>query len=301
MKTTIRTILVLFIFSLLGACSSQVSPGTEPPSVVPPTATATSEPAAAIVNGTVITLASLEAEWSRYLAAQSEDGTELATDPEDIYMVLDARIDRVLLAQGASEIGIVIDLNDVAARIEQLSLDMGGFEAVAAWLAAQGYSVEEFELALQEDMLARAMVDHITADIARIQEHVHARHILVATESEAEELLRQLAAGELFDELARQYSTDPSTRPAGGDLGWFPRDALLIPEVEATAFNLADGERSGVVASTLGYHIIETLAREERVVTEDILLRQQDLAVSTWIEERRERADITVYITPEAW
>lgn len=287
---------------LLGACQidGEMLPSIEP-SAVPATPTATSEPAAATVNGGIITLASFEAELNRYLAAQSDNGTELATSPEDILMVLDARIDRMLLAQGASEIGIVIDINDVAARIEELTADMGGVEAVAAWLAAQGYSVEEFELALQEDMLANAMIEHLTADIARIQDHVHARHILVATQAEAEALLEQIAGGDSFADLARLYSADPSTRPAGGDLGWFPRNALLLPEIEETAFALTEGELSGIVQSPLGFHIVETLEKETRVVAEAILLRQQDLAVSNWLDDRRQNADISVYITPEAW
>lgn len=272
-----------------------------PTETLPPTPTATSEPLAALVNGEGITLSSFEAEMSRYLAAQAVSGTDPATNPEDVLTVLNARIDRMLLAQGALEVGIVIDINEVATHIERLADDMGGLEAVAAWLAAQGYTAEEFELALQEDMLARAMIDHLTQDIARIQEHVHARHILVATREEAEAILQQLAAGESFEDLARALSTDPSTRPAGGDLGWFPQGALLIPEVEAQAFELEPGEISDVVESPLGFHIIETIARESRVITEDNLLRQQEWTVSQWLEERRQNADITVYITPETW
>jgi len=299
---TFRMSLVLVAFAMIvPACGGVGVQPTPSPTALPPTPTATIEPLAARVNGDFITLASFEAELARYRAVHSVSGTDPATSSEDVLTVLNARIDRMLLAQGALEVGIMIDVNEVAAHIDQLAADLGGLEAVAAWLAAQGYSAEEFELALQEDMLARAMVDHLTQDIARIQEHVRARHILVTTSEEAQDIQARLAAGETFEELARNLSTDPSTRPAGGDLGWFPRNTLLIPEVETTAFELQTGAISDVIESSLGFHIIETIARESRVITEENLLRQQEWTVSEWLDQRRQNADITVYITPETW
>ena len=45
-----------------------------------------------------------------------------------------------------------------------------------------------------------------------------ARHILVKTSEEAEQLKQRIAKGEAFDVLAKKYSTCPSGK-RGGDLG----------------------------------------------------------------------------------
>jgi peptidyl-prolyl cis-trans isomerase C len=48
----------------------------------------------------------------------------------------------------------------------------------------------------------------------------HARHILVATKDQADDVIKKLKGGAKFDELAKTQSTDGS-KTNGGDLGWF--------------------------------------------------------------------------------
>ena len=80
------------------------------------------------------------------------------------------------------------------------------------------------------------------------------RHILVRSETEAQEILGKLEAGGDFGELARQHSTDPSAED-GGNLGFFsPGD--MHPAFEKAVTQLEVGHRSGVVKTPLGYHII---------------------------------------------
>ena len=86
---------------------------------------------------------------------------------------------------------------------------------------------------------------------------IRAAHILVKTEAEALDILQQLHNGASFEELARKYSLDPSARN-GGDLGYFGKGDLL-PKFEEAVFNLKPGEISGVVKTSLGYHIIKRL------------------------------------------
>jgi len=58
-------------------------------------------------------------------------------------------------------------------------------------------------------------------------EQVHARHILVETEEEANILLLQLKEGLTdFAELAKEKSIGPSA-PSGGDLGFFTRGQMV--------------------------------------------------------------------------
>jgi peptidyl-prolyl cis-trans isomerase C len=86
---------------------------------------------------------------------------------------------------------------------------------------------------------------------------IHARHILVPSEELAQSLLSRVRSGESFDALAAEYSICPSASE-GGDLGWLRRGQAVLPFEEA-AFSLAPGAMSGVVKTSMGYHIIKVL------------------------------------------
>jgi len=112
-------------------------------------------------------------------------------------------------------------------------------------------------------------------------EMVHARHILVtprkdlrvpnstgddagdetSAKAKMARIEKDLAAGKDFAQLARELSEDVSA-PQGGELGFFPRGRMVKPFDDA-AFALEAGQRSGVVESTYGYHIIEVLERRK--------------------------------------
>lgn len=88
------------------------------------------------------------------------------------------------------------------------------------------------------------------------QEEVHARHILVKTEDEAKDIIKQLDAGKDFAELAKEKSTDPN-KSEGGDLGYFTR-GRMVKEFEDAAFALEKGTYSKTPVKTdFGYHVIK--------------------------------------------
>ncbi len=88
------------------------------------------------------------------------------------------------------------------------------------------------------------------------QEEVHARHILVKTEDEAKDVIKQLDAGKDFAELAKEKSTDPN-KDDGGDLGYFSR-GRMVKEFEDAAFALEKGTYSKTPVKTdFGYHVIK--------------------------------------------
>lgn len=101
------------------------------------------------------------------------------------------------------------------------------------------------------------------------KEERRASHILIASPKSAPEADRQKAktkASELvaqvkkspdsFAEVARKNSQDPGSAPAGGDLDFFARDAMVKPFSDA-AFAMKKGDVSDVVESEFGYHIIK--------------------------------------------
>lgn len=277
--------------SMIGAAPSTATFTPSPP-------TATPEPAAANVNGEVIRRADFEDEIRRFEAAKHEAGIDLATLDGYKNQVLQALIDRRLLAQGARANGIQLETGNVDAAVQDLAAELGGNEAMGVWLAETGYTLEGFKLALEEDMLAARMVESILQDVPENVAQVHARHILLASKDDAEFILEQLAANADFGTLARLYSRDSSTRPDGGDLGWFPRGGLLFPEVESAAFELQPGEISDIVKSDLGYHIVQTLETGERPLSPNDLRDMRETAVEDWISTQRESATIEVLITP---
>jgi peptidyl-prolyl cis-trans isomerase C len=91
-------------------------------------------------------------------------------------------------------------------------------------------------------------------------EQVHARHILLKTEADAQNVIKHVEAGQDFQEAAKQYSTGPSAS-SGGDLGFFKRGDMVKPFSDA-AFAMKPGEVSKVPVKTrFGWHVIQVVER----------------------------------------
>ncbi len=86
---------------------------------------------------------------------------------------------------------------------------------------------------------------------------VHARHILVDTEQEAQMLEKRLENGISFEYLAQKYSKCPSGKN-GGDLGYFRR-GQMVKEFEDAAFSMEPGEISPPVQTQFGWHLIKVI------------------------------------------
>ncbi|MGO9171618.1 MAG: peptidylprolyl isomerase [Rhodomicrobium sp.] len=110
---------------------------------------------------------------------------------------------------------------------------------------------------------AKAAYDEQIAKIAPEPE-VRARHILVKSEQEAKDLVKQLKAGADFTELAKKSSDGPSAQ-TGGDLGYFSRGQMVKP-FEDAAFALKPGEISAPVQTEFGWHVIKVEDRRNRPV-----------------------------------
>ena len=85
-------------------------------------------------------------------------------------------------------------------------------------------------------------------------------HILVKTEQEAQDLLRQLKKGKNFSELARKHSLCPSGEKDGGNLGEFRR-GQMVKQFDDVVFKKPVLELHGPVRTKFGFHIIKTLYR----------------------------------------
>lgn len=246
---------------------------------------------AALANGQPIYLADYERELGRYEASLLSRGID-PNSPEGQENLAQARawvlnvmIEQALTEQAAATVGVVVSDAEVDAYMQVMIDENGGEEAFRAKLAEWGETYEDAWREVRAQLIGMAMTQRIIEGVPTTAEHVHARHILVDTASEAERILAQLQAGADFAALARAHSQDTSTRETGGDLGFFPRGILVASEVEEAAFALQPGQFSGVVASVLGYHIVQVVERDPaRPVSPESLRLLQDRAVQEWIE-----------------
>lgn len=90
---------------------------------------------------------------------------------------------------------------------------------------------------------------------------LNARHILVADEETANEVVEKLNNGGDFAKLAEEYSQDGSASN-GGELGWFTVGSM-VPEFNDAAYALEVNEISEPVKSQFGYHIIQVTDKRE--------------------------------------
>lgn len=145
------------------------------------------------------------------------------------------------------------------ARIEYLLLSLDNVAAqtdVSAEEVRQHYEQNSKQFAKGEERQASHIL--ITADSgASPDQKARAR-------AQAESLLQQLRKKPAaFADLAKKNSQDPGSAAKGGDLGFFPRGAMVGP-FEDAVFSMKVGETSGIVESQFGFHIIRLTAVKGR-------------------------------------
>ena len=86
------------------------------------------------------------------------------------------------------------------------------------------------------------------------------------TRAKAEDVLKRARAGENFEKLAKEFSSDPGSKEKGGDLGWFGK-GQMVPEFDKAVFAMQPGQISDIVETQFGFHII--LLEEKKTETKD--------------------------------
>lgn len=85
--------------------------------------------------------------------------------------------------------------------------------------------------------------------------------------------IQEVRNGEDFATLAILYSDDPGSASKGGDLGMVPR-GTMVSEFDEVAFQLSNGELSGVFQTEFGYHVMQMVERRgEQYHARHILLK----------------------------
>jgi peptidyl-prolyl cis-trans isomerase C len=131
------------------------------------------------------------------------------------------------------------------------------------------------------------------------QEQVDARHILVKTQAEAEDIIKQLNKGADFAKLAEKDSIDPGAKN-GGELGWFSQTEM-VPAFANAAFALKVGQYTKTPVQTqFGWHVI--LCEGKRTAPTPALadvkdqIRQQlaDDAIKATLADARSKVKIVI-------
>ncbi|MBD3348312.1 MAG: hypothetical protein GF400_03830 [Candidatus Eisenbacteria bacterium] len=148
----------------------------------------------------------------------------------------------------------------------------------------RGMMVPEFEEAafsLEPGETSGIVPSRFGFHIIRVEEAtdegIRARHILVRVESRPEdyqrararaESVRQMALGDAdFASLAQEYSDDPNTGGAGGELGWF-RTGEMSPSIDEAVSGVEEGGVAPVVEGEGGFYVLKVLEHREEGVAE---------------------------------
>jgi len=163
--------------------------------------------------------------------------------------ILNSIVDRKLLSQKASKSGIE-NSEEFKEKLEMLKKDL----ALNIWMEQEAKKLEK---STKESDL-KAFYDK-NRDKFKSPAELKASHILVKTEDEAKEIIKQLDNAKdvkaEFAKLAKEKSVGPSGAN-GGDLGWFPA-SRMVPEFSAAAESLKKGTYTKKPVKTqFGYHII---------------------------------------------
>jgi peptidyl-prolyl cis-trans isomerase C len=156
--------------------------------------------------------------------------------------VVEFLVERHLLAQLANKDGL--------AETDDYKRRLAAYQAKAL---RDSYLAQTISPTITEDEIKKVYEEE--AKKLTETERIRARHILVASEKEANAVIEKLNGGAAFADMAKQFSLDGS-KDYGGDLGYFTAPEM-VPEFSKAAFALEKGKFTAPVKTDFGWHIIK--------------------------------------------
>jgi len=212
--------------------------------------------------------------------------------------------DATLIRQAANVAGIEVTGEEVqqAADKFRTSGDLFDKKRTERWLAKHYLSHTEWEAFLEDEILRLKLRDHLTT--ARVEKYFAEQRlsfdaatvsrIVVEEENVAKELRAQIVEDDAdFYGLARKYSVDFLTRPAGGYCGQVRRTELE-PTMEAGIFGAQPGKTVGPIKTYAGWELVKIEAIHLATLTDSLRETIKSLLFEDWLQSERLKAKITM-------
>jgi len=144
-------------------------------------------------------------------------------------------------------------------------------------------------------MVQQGRVRHILVVRSEIRTRAETRALIF-------EIRDRLIAGEAFEDLAREYSDDPSSALAGGDLGWSASNSFVL-EFGTAMDNAEVGVVTEPFRSKDGWHILEVQERRDHDMSEEAMrnmavrvlhTRRFEEELEIWLGEIRDEAYVEI-------
>lgn len=243
------------------------------------------------VNDGGVLISDYDEELKRFDAAKQALGKTFSPE-ESKLRVQDDLIGLELLAQSAVKNGYKVADSEINSQIAKLVEAQGGEAVFNNWLQSNFYTPESYRRSLMRSSAAAWQRDQIIKALPITADQVHARHIYFSREESANNYRQQVENGADFAILATQ--ADPVTH---GDLGWFPKGYLLQPEIEEAAFSLQPGQVSGVIRSSIGFHLVQVIERDPvRPLSADAKSVLESVVLGNWVKQARAEAKVELLV-----
>lgn len=209
-----------------------------------------------------------------------------------INKMIEDRIIRIL----AGKNGIVVTEEMADQNVRRKMDEFGNEEIVKNNLSnLYGWTLEEFkEKIVRPDLYAEELEKLITSE--------NKEQFSEEARGKIEKAEKELNEGRDFAEVAQKYS-DGRSAEEGGELGWFKKEQL-VPEVAGAIFDFKKGERSDIIESVLGFHVVEAEERKMENNEELIRIRQvfaRKKIFADWLDEQIKGIKILVPLKDYYW
>lgn len=204
---------------------------------------------AALVGPRIVLAKSIFLEVGMVQTFSEKTGQAVPPPGELRSQVLEKKIEIALAKNELASKNEFVSWQLVNAQVERLSAEQGGVPQVEKVLRdLYGVGIREFRTMVAEQLAFDLLRDRLLSSVS-------VRHILVAEEGEANDIVKQLNEGKDFAELAKTYSKDAASKDNGGDLGWVYRGQFQ-GALEEAVFGAELGQVAGPIQTDLGWEII---------------------------------------------
>ena len=303
---------------------------------------------AATVNGRAITYSELDKQYQFQQFGSLEIGANDEELTIQRLEILRAMIDSEIMLQRAESAGLLASDADIEARITELKAPYTEAEFQEE-LNSRKMTLDELKAQLRRDISVQKLLNKETtakinitdqdindfyeanrASFNRAEPQLHLAQILVTPypepnlrnlqndNAEDEETARdkiemlydRLEHGEDFGELALNFSEDPDSSPAGGDLGFIAESALEKADVELRRQiqTLNPGEYTTVLENEDGFRILKLMSKEpagqrdvtdpnvQQTIRDTVINRRDQILKAAFYEVARNAAEVVNYM-----